>query len=99
MKSNFFTLRKINSRTQNEQAAANKEYKIAVKNFNVKPKSVIFPRVFPANSQGIEYLIENKVLPDDPTSIAKFLHTAEGLDKTQIGSYLGEKYLNFPVKI
>ena len=38
-------------------------------------------------------MIESKVVEGTPQSIAQFLHTSEGLDKTQIGSYLGEKYV------
>lgn len=55
---------------------------MAVKKFNLKPQ------------QGIEYLIESKVFEGTPEDIAKFLHAAEGLSKTKIGEYLGEKYYN-----
>jgi Sec7-like guanine-nucleotide exchange factor len=66
-------------RSQNDQAEAHKGYKVAVRNFNANPK------------KGIEYLVESKIVPNNPASIAKFLHTAEGLSKNQIGVYLGEK--------
>ena len=41
--------------------------------------------------QGIEYLITNELLNDTPEDIAKFLHDEDGLNKTMIGDYLGEK--------
>lgn len=42
--------------------------------------------------QGIEYLVENDLLPNTPEEVAKFLYQGEGLNKTAIGDYLGEKY-------
>eukprot|EP01119_Soliformovum_irregulare_P001359 TRINITY_DN1107_c0_g2_i1.p1 TRINITY_DN1107_c0_g2~~TRINITY_DN1107_c0_g2_i1.p1 ORF type:complete len:1152 (-),score=404.61 TRINITY_DN1107_c0_g2_i1:97-3552(-) len=61
-----------------EEAQTHKEFKVAVKKFNVKPK------------HGVAYLIESKVFQGTPNDIAKFLHAAEGLSKTMIGDYLGE---------
>lgn len=40
--------------------------------------------------QGIKFLIENGVITDDPESIAEFLHSNVGLDKTELGDYIGE---------
>lgn len=40
---------------------------------------------------GIEYLCENHLLQMDPQDIADFLYKGEGLNKTAIGDYLGEK--------
>jgi len=42
-------------------------------------------------SQGIEYLVSNGLLTDDAESVAQFLHKGEGLNKTAIGDYLGER--------
>lgn len=41
--------------------------------------------------QGIEYLVSNGLLNETPEDVAEFLYTGEGLNKTQIGNYLGEK--------
>lgn len=41
--------------------------------------------------QGIEYLISNNLLNNTPEDIADFLFKEEGLNKTMIGNYLGEK--------
>lgn len=49
----------------------------------------MFEDVFDA--QGIEYLIEQKVLENDPEDVAQFLYKGEGLNKTAIGDYLGER--------
>jgi brefeldin A-inhibited guanine nucleotide-exchange protein len=50
-----------------------------VKKFNQKPK------------KGIQFLLDTKCISSrTPRDIAKFLMTAEGLNKTQIGDFLGE---------
>ena len=41
--------------------------------------------------QGIEYLIEHGLLQNTPEDVAQFLYQGEGLNKTAIGDYLGEK--------
>lgn len=41
--------------------------------------------------QGMEYLISNNLLNNTPEDIADFLFKEEGLNKTMIGNYLGEK--------
>jgi len=41
--------------------------------------------------QGIEFLISNGLLQNDAESVAQFLHKGEGLNKTAIGDYLGER--------
>ncbi|PXF40791.1 Brefeldin A-inhibited guanine nucleotide-exchange protein 1 [Gracilariopsis chorda] len=46
--------------------------------FNTKPK------------RGIEYLVKNGRLKQEPLAVAEFLHKAENLDATMIGEYLGE---------
>ncbi|KAK9746381.1 Sec7 domain [Popillia japonica] len=49
------------------------------KKFNMDPK------------KGIEFLIEKGLLQQTAESVAQFLHKGEGLNKTAIGDYLGEK--------
>lgn len=41
--------------------------------------------------QGIQYLTEHKLLTSNAQDIARFLHKGEGLNKTAIGTYLGER--------
>jgi brefeldin A-inhibited guanine nucleotide-exchange protein len=62
-----------------EQKQRKLELQIGVNKFNMKPK------------RGIEYLKQNGFVTDEPTAIADLFRNAEiGLDKTQIGDYLGE---------
>lgn len=49
------------------------------KRFNMDPK------------KGIEFLIEKGILKNTPQDVAEFLYKGEGLNKTAIGDYLGEK--------
>ncbi|KAA8595340.1 hypothetical protein FQN60_012475, partial [Etheostoma spectabile] len=49
------------------------------KKFNMDPK------------KGINYLVENKLLERSAQSIAEFLYKEEGLNKTAIGEFLGER--------
>lgn len=56
-----------------------KQMSIGRKKFNMDPK------------KGIEYLIEHKLLTDTAEDVAKFLYNGEGLNKTAIGEYLGER--------
>ncbi|MCL4139921.1 UNVERIFIED_CONTAM: hypothetical protein GTU68_053228 [Idotea baltica] len=56
-----------------------KQMSIGRKKFNMDPK------------KGIEYLIENGLLQNTPNDIAQFLYKGEGLNKTAIGDYLGER--------
>lgn len=56
-----------------------KQLNIGKKRFNMDPK------------KGIEYLIEHDLLSHTPESIAQFLMEGEGLNKTAIGDYLGER--------
>lgn len=62
-----------------EQKQRKMELMIGVNKFNMKPK------------RGIEYLKQNGFVTDDPQALADLFKNAElGLDKTQIGDYLGE---------
>jgi cytohesin len=65
---------------------ANKQLSIGKKRFNMDPK------------KGIEYLIEHDILDETPESIAKFLFDGDGLNKTAIGDYLGER-IEFNMKV
>ncbi|XP_071492494.1 cytohesin-1-like [Diadema antillarum] len=47
--------------------------------FNMDPK------------KGIEYLIQNNLLKNTAEEVAQFLYKGEGLNKTAIGDYLGER--------
>lgn len=41
----------------------------------------------------MDYLIENHLVENTPETIATFLFNGEGLNKTAIGNYLGEKLI------
>ena len=41
--------------------------------------------------QGIQFLLENDLLQHTPKDISQFLYKGEGLNKTVIGDYLGER--------
>ncbi|XP_011703802.1 PREDICTED: cytohesin-1 isoform X3 [Wasmannia auropunctata] len=57
-----------------------KQTSIGRKKFNMDPK------------KGIEYLIEHSLLTPTPEDVAQFLYKGEGLNKTAIGDYLGERH-------
>jgi cytohesin len=59
---------------------------IGKKKFNMDPK------------KGIEFLIEHEILERTPEDVAQFLFKGEGLNKTAIGDYLGEK-IDFNLKV
>lgn len=67
-----------NSSNPNQVAA--KQMSIGRKKFNMDPK------------KGIEYLIEHNLLSATPEDVAQFLYKGEGLNKTAIGDYLGERH-------
>ncbi|XP_076458332.1 cytohesin-1-like isoform X2 [Babylonia areolata] len=56
-----------------------KEISIGRKKFNMDPK------------KGIQYLVNNGLVANTPEEVARFLFRGEGLNKTAIGDYLGEK--------
>ncbi|XP_013064851.2 cytohesin-1-like isoform X2 [Biomphalaria glabrata] len=56
-----------------------KQISIGRKKFNMDPK------------KGIEYLIDHGLLQHTPEDVARFLFQGEGLNKTAIGDYLGER--------
>ncbi|XP_072463507.1 cytohesin-2 isoform X2 [Notamacropus eugenii] len=49
------------------------------------PPSLLIP------PQGIQFLVENELLQNTPEEISRFLYKGEGLNKTAIGDYLGER--------
>ncbi|GBG70096.1 hypothetical protein CBR_g5727 [Chara braunii] len=49
-----------------------------VSEFNLKPL------------KGIRHLVNNKIIPNEPAAIARFLRNTPGLDKTAVGDYLGQ---------
>uniref|UniRef100_A0A8C0V7Z3 Cytohesin 1 n=1 Tax=Cyanistes caeruleus TaxID=156563 RepID=A0A8C0V7Z3_CYACU len=57
----------------------NKQVAMGRKKFNMDPK------------KGIQFLIENDLLKNTCEDIAQFLYKGEGLNKTAIGDYLGER--------
>ncbi len=63
-----------------------KQLSIGKKRFNMDPK------------KGIEYLITNSLLTNTAEDVAQFLLKGEGLNKTAIGVYLGEK-IDFNLKV
>uniref|UniRef100_A0A8C4PXI0 Cytohesin 1a n=1 Tax=Eptatretus burgeri TaxID=7764 RepID=A0A8C4PXI0_EPTBU len=60
----------------------NKQMIAGRKKFNMDPK------------KGIAFLVENGLLKESPEDIAQFLYKGEGLNKTAIGDYLGERKLD-----
>uniref|UniRef100_A0A671XA46 Cytohesin 1b n=1 Tax=Sparus aurata TaxID=8175 RepID=A0A671XA46_SPAAU len=57
----------------------NKQMAMGRKKFNMDPK------------KGIRFLIDSSLLKNTSDDIAKFLYKGEGLNKTAIGDYLGER--------
>lgn len=53
----------------------------------LRPASLLFLTFV----QGIQFLIENGLLKNTCEDIAQFLYKGEGLNKTAIGDYLGER--------
>eukprot|EP00897_Mesotaenium_endlicherianum_P001745 jgi/Mesen1/1599/ME000134S00728 len=48
-------------------------------------------RAYKLEVQGIAFLIKAKKIGDTPEEVAAFLRTGQGLDKSMIGDYLGER--------
>ncbi|XP_037701991.1 cytohesin-4 isoform X1 [Choloepus didactylus] len=67
------------SAEESRMAQREKELCIGRKKFNMDPV------------KGVQYLIEHKLLTSDVQDIARFLYKGEGLNKTAIGLYLGER--------
>ena len=43
------------------------------------------------SKKGIQFLISHHLVAETPEEVAQFLYKEEGLNKTAIGDYLGEK--------
>ncbi|CAG9135006.1 unnamed protein product [Plutella xylostella] len=72
-------LEALDGQDECKQSSKAKQMSIGRKKFNMDPK------------KGIEYLYENGLLQRTPEDVAQFLHKGEGLSKTAIGDYLGER--------
>ncbi len=62
-----------------ELRAKLKNLQMGKKKFNMDPK------------KGVEFLVEHGLIRKTPEEVAAFLYKGEGLNKTAIGDYLGEK--------
>ncbi|XP_065078655.1 cytohesin-1 isoform X2 [Ochlerotatus camptorhynchus] len=72
-------MRAHENKEENKHSNKDKQMALGRKKFNMDPK------------KGIEFLYENQLLKTDPQDVAQFLYKGEGLNKTAIGDYLGEK--------
>lgn len=61
-----------------EALKAKRDAAEGIKLFNTKPK------------RGIDFLVKNGRIKEEPESIAKFLHKTESLDAAMIGEYIGD---------
>ncbi|KAK2833023.1 hypothetical protein Q5P01_016912 [Channa striata] len=64
---------------QSKSVVRNRKFLRGKKKFNMDPKL------------GVKYLVENKLLEWRAASVAEFLYKEEGLNKTGIGTFLGER--------
>uniref|UniRef100_A0A8C8DQI3 Cytohesin 1a n=1 Tax=Oryzias sinensis TaxID=183150 RepID=A0A8C8DQI3_9TELE len=69
----------LDSTEERKNMQRNKHVAMGRKKFNMDPK------------KGIQFLIENDLLKNTSEDIARFLYKGEGLNKTAIGDYLGER--------
>ncbi|KAL2086886.1 hypothetical protein ACEWY4_017945 [Coilia grayii] len=67
------------STEENKLIERGKQLSRGKKKFNMDPK------------KGVHYLVENKLLDLTPQGVAEFLYKEDGLNKTAIGDYLGER--------
>uniref|UniRef100_A0A3B3SSW0 Cytohesin 1 n=1 Tax=Paramormyrops kingsleyae TaxID=1676925 RepID=A0A3B3SSW0_9TELE len=69
----------LGSTEERKSMQRNKQVAVGRKKFNMDPK------------KGIQFLMENDLLKNTCEDIAQFLYKGEGLNKTAIGDYLGER--------
>ncbi|KAI1305204.1 Cytohesin-1 [Halotydeus destructor] len=69
----------LESQEKGKVSSKQKQMSIGKKRFNMDPK------------KGIEFLIANGLVKNTAEEVAQFLMKGEGLNKTAIGNYLGEK--------
>ncbi|KAL7825963.1 hypothetical protein SRHO_G00337010 [Serrasalmus rhombeus] len=67
------------SAEENKVLERGKQFSSGKKKFNMDPK------------KGVNYLVENSLLEWKPQTVAEFLYKEEGLNKTAIGDFLGER--------
>jgi len=90
LKGEIFTITSEMDRLETQEAGKmqtkQKLLNTGKKRFNMDPK------------KGIEFLYSNGLVKETPEDVAAFLYKGEGLNKTAIGDYLGEKHdLNMKV--
>ncbi|KAH9415543.1 Cytohesin-1 [Dermatophagoides pteronyssinus] len=76
----------VNNNNGNGNQQRLKQLSIGKKKFNMDPK------------KGIEFLIAQNLVGNTPEDVARFLYKGESLNKTAIGTYLGEK-IDFNLKV
>ncbi|KAJ8345782.1 hypothetical protein SKAU_G00299750 [Synaphobranchus kaupii] len=64
---------------ENKHVVKSKKFLCGKKKFNMDPK------------KGIQYLVDNGLLQWEPQAVAEFLYKEDGLNKTAIGDFLGER--------
>ncbi|XP_048848394.1 cytohesin-3-like isoform X2 [Brienomyrus brachyistius] len=69
----------FDSDEKNKAIMREKQFLCGKKKFNMDPK------------KGIQYLKKHDLLEDTPQAVAEFLYKGEGLSKTAIGDFLGER--------
>ncbi|XP_066497991.1 cytohesin-4 isoform X2 [Hoplias malabaricus] len=69
----------MESNQENKNVVMAKMFLCGKKKFNMDPV------------KGIQYLINNHLLDESPEAVAEFLYKEEGLGKTAIGNFLGER--------
>ncbi|XP_030638813.1 cytohesin-3 [Chanos chanos] len=69
----------MESDEENKSALRTKRFLCGKKKFNMDPK------------KGMQYLVDNDLLEWTPEAVAEFLYKEEGLNKTAIGDFLGER--------
>ncbi|XP_026858606.2 cytohesin-2 [Electrophorus electricus] len=69
----------MESNKENKNVIRTKRFLCGKKKFNMDP------------IKGIQYLLNNELLDSTPEAIAEFLYKEEGLNKTAIGNFLGER--------
>lgn len=69
----------MESNEENKNVVMSKRFLCGKKKFNMDP------------IKGIQYLLENFLLEETPDAVAEFLYKEEGLNKSAIGNFLGER--------
>ncbi|KAK3552900.1 hypothetical protein QTP86_028010 [Hemibagrus guttatus] len=70
---------------------------------NEENKNIIMSRMFLCGKKkfnmdpGIQYLLDNDLLNETPEAVAEFLYKEDGLNKTAIGNFLGERQVLAPL--